>query len=162
MLAALGAEPALHEAAQRAAKLRVPQDLEALEPKALARLDARYTLSGCVTAAAAAADAPQGAGAAAGGRWLVEGHDQVADTFGLLALEVDQAAARHKEPSDKVGALCCRGVVCGARLQLGCPVRPCQSAACMWARHAPVFCCVRAAPLWQVAAVCSGSQFHQM
>jgi hypothetical protein len=106
VLAALGGEPALQEAAQRAAKLRVPQDLAALEPRALARLEARYALSGCSTAAPPV-DGPQGGGAAGGGgcaagRWLVEGHDQVADLLGLLALEVDQAAARHKEPGDKV------------------------------------------------------------
>jgi hypothetical protein len=107
-LAALAAEPALADtAAQRPARLRVPTGLDTLEPRALARLEARYALPGSAAAAAAAAAGGGEGGAAAGagsqGRWLMEGHDQVADLLGLLALEVDQAAARHKEPSDKVG-----------------------------------------------------------
>lgn len=129
LLAALGAEPALSEAAQRNAKLRVPQDLGDLEPKALSRLDARYALSGCATAAApapeAAAGGVGGAGGAAAGRWLVEGHDTVSDTFGLLALEVDQAAARHKDPSDKVR---CAALRWGAAQKQGAERIPAQLA----------------------------------
>ena len=121
LLAALAAEPALVDAAQRSAKLRVPASLDALEAKALARLDARYLLSDAPATPAASSEphAPStGAGSVAGAssagtataasqsQWLLEGHDQVADLLGLLALEVDQAAARHKDPSDKVCARC--------------------------------------------------------
>ncbi|KAI8463089.1 MAG: hypothetical protein J3K34DRAFT_527270 [Monoraphidium minutum] len=116
LLVALSAEPALQEAAGRSAKLRVPQGLAALDPKALGRLEARYALSGCATAAPLADAQHSGGGAGGGGgggsgggagvpgRWLIEGHDQMADLLGLLALEVDQAAARQKEPGDKVCA----------------------------------------------------------
>jgi hypothetical protein len=111
MLAALAAEPGLQELGQRS-KLRVPVAVDLLEPRAIARLEARYALQGCVTAAAVAdggggtsgASPAGGGGPASAGRWLIEGHDEVADTLGLLALEVDQAAARHKEPTDKVRA----------------------------------------------------------
>jgi hypothetical protein len=131
-LAALKAEPALAEAAaQRPGRLRVPPSLDALEPRALARLEARYALPGSAAAAAAVAAGGGEGGSGAGGgapRWVVEGHDQVADLLGLLALEVDQAAARHKEPSDKVRparawgwarqAVACGGGLAGGRYGL--------------------------------------------
>ena len=118
LLTALAAEPALIEAAQRQPRLRFPCDLASLEARAYARLEARYVLPGSAAAlaaaAAAAADSTGSGGATTGASgaaaadcgsgWLVEGHDQLSDLLGLLALEVDQAAARHKEPGDKVCA----------------------------------------------------------
>lgn len=99
LLSALASEPALSEMAQKSAKCRVPAGLDALDPKVL---EARYALPDTATAA----QGPDSGGAAAAHvRSLMEGHDQISDLLGKLALQVDQAAARHKEPAEEVRPL---------------------------------------------------------
>lgn len=98
-------------------KQLAPASVRELSGKAVARLEARYALPGAppppgvepalgggaggVTVDAAAGTPGVGD---AGALRLLEGHDELVDRLGLVALEVDQAAARRKDPSAQVGS----------------------------------------------------------